>query len=459
MTTNEETIDMSQVNYPGAEKILPPKVMPPPPSGNNNKKGRIQHVYFDKSAETDQLDIPSMKPIRSKNYYALLAKEFKEQVTNYILTVGSSMYDSNDFRNDLATPWAEQDPPVKFVKLIYLQAIATLMTKIYGSVDPSLRQEISPFKALEKSPTSVVSYYIVLFSSIGKFTADNVEYSIRQPVGLLYDLAELFIAIERMHYGNTHLPFQNFIQQAVARISNLQAWDRIGLGVHTHDQTTRFAFVDYLRVNTQLNKFTFRGNFQHQVTHVKFDFDHYNNDFSVLNDYENLLRMCDTSADHPNAEERDHFANTVNQLRGQLRNFRAARPLGNGPLVDHTNQQIAFGQAYIRFYDVNEAYIGKSKSKFSFTKLSFLDSGERTALPVLELLEEQDETGNYDSLRVTSDFKDLTPTEIGMVAFHSMSYPLYDKLKYEVRLKITNGIDYTTVYHQMRRLTLKKSLK
>lgn len=459
MTSNKETLDMSQVNYPGADKILTPNVMPNPPRGSNSKKGRIQHVYFDKSTETDELDIPSMKPTRSKNYYAILGNKFKEQVTNYVLTVGASMFDSNDFRNDLATPWTEQDPPVRFVKLIYLQAIIALMTKIYGSVDPSLRQEISPFKALEKSPTSVVSYYTVLFSSIGKFTAENVDYTIRQPVGLLYDLAELFIAIERMNYGNHHLPFQNFIRQAVARINNLQAWNRIGLGIHTHDQTARFAFIDYLRLNTQCNNFTIQGVFQHQTTHVKFDFDYYKNDFRALNDYENLLRVCDTCEDYPDQNDRIAFANSVNQLRGQLRNFRAGNPLGNGPLVDHTNQQIAFGEAYIRFYDVNEAYIEKSKSKFSFTKLSFLDSGERTALPVIDVFNEQDETGNYESIVVTSDFKDLTPTEIGMIAFHSMSYPLYDKLKYEVRLKITNGLDYTTVYHQMRRLTLKKPLK
>lgn len=459
MQSNKETLDMSQVNYPGAEKILTPKVMPNPPRGSNGKKGRIQHVYFDKSAETDELDIPSVRPTRTKNYYALLSYKLKKQISDYVLTVGASMFDSNDFKNDLATPWAEQDPPVKFVKIIYLQAIVSLMTKIYGSVDPSLRQEISPFKALEKSPTSVVSYYTVLFSSIGKFTAGNVDYTIRQPVGLLYDLAELFIAIERMHYGNHFLGFQNFIRQAVARINNLKQWDRIGLGVHTHDQTTRFAFIDYLHLHTQRNNFTIQGVFQHQTTHVKFDFDYYKNDFHALNDYENLIRVCDTCDDFPNADDRVDFANKVNQLREQLRNFRRDLPLGDGPLIDHTNQQIAFGESYIRFFDVNEAYVEKSRSKFSFTKVSFLDSGERTALPTIDVFNEQDETGNYESIVVTSDFNDLTPTEIGMVAFHSMSYPLFDRLKYEARLKITNGLDYTTVYHQMRRLTLKKPLK
>lgn len=459
MQSNEEQIDMSQVNYPGADKIKTPKVLPNPPRGNNTKKGRIQHVYFDKSTETDELDIPSMKPTRPKNYYALLADKFKKEIREYVLKVGSSMYDSSDFRNDLATPWTEQDPPVRFVKMIYLQAIATLMTKVYGSVDPSLRQQISPFKALEKSPTSVVSYYSVLFSSIGKFTADNVEYTIRQPIGLLYDLAELFIAIERMNYGNHHLPFQNFIHAAVRRINRLNQWDRIGLGIERHDPNTRFAFIDYLKMNTQYNNFTIAGVFQHQQSHVKFDFDYYRNDLNAINNYENLLRGCVTCQDFPNAAQRLVFADQVHQMRGQLRNFQAGNDLGDGPIIDHTNQQIDFGGAYIRFFDVNEAYVEKTKAKFSFTKLSFLDSGERTALPTIDLFDEQDETGHYESVVITSDFRDLTPTEIGMVAFHSMSYPLFDRIKYDVRLKIVNNLDYTTVYHQMRRLTLKKQLK
>lgn len=455
-------------NYPGFSKMKDPKDLDTvlKPKGDKASSKRVDFVYFDEDAEFDSLGIESTTPIISQQFIDLDINRVKDEIGNYAMKSLEFAFDEKDFKR--ITLNRERNYVGMYTKLIILQAITTLMTKVYFSIPEPDRGQASSFKALEKAPTWTTAYLGTIFSDIGRFESEGIEYNFRNPLSLLRDLGDLFHTI--WVRGPVQLPANNPAwepQLITEHYMGIEQWDEVGRGITQGDPYPERVGIDIINRLFPSKRMTFRyaanhgqgqgqANQNHDIT-VNFDFD------GSYENCRNFVRGLQHAQGVVGMNDNDFAANLpiAVQTLEQTRLLRTNRPIGNqGRLIDKRDLPINFSPSYSSFTIANDRFFESAKGRIHLHKNHTFTGGSRVQLSYSGVTEHHTIRGAIvDAYVMETDVSDYTPTEIGAATYHGMAYPIYRYRRFEFRNTDANYVVTGTLHKQMERLTVKKPSK
>jgi hypothetical protein len=428
-------INTSIINAPFADKISTPNTEPiAPGTGTTNKQ---EFVEFS-TAESSIVGVPNELPQVRVQVYKL----HREHIHDYIMTVVNKAVIRGYNRSVLGDlEYFEHDGRAQLGRILTLQALATLVQRLYVSLPKNMTEQGNFAKCILKDPPKVLKDFQIHFSLLGNYVSDQVRTHVLSPLNELYHYVNLFCQIYDAEIAN-----DNWREV----IFNNPLWVEDNRRFIAYDPDFTLHVLHEARVLLDQGPIYLA---------VEDDDEH---TFKVAISTENVAAFHNDIHHHvnyvaPDAQQQVRWTlicHLDEVLQGMPYDGDVNQQVNEWLVVADAFRQRRFRQVYPQFSDVNGEFVLTMKN-MQFVECSQLSQGWEGLLCARHEVLSEDGLGNHVNTVTVSSNKKLSFADVGYSAIYGFVVPITVNPGYKYILEMEMHDRHELMNKRFERLSLR----